>query len=67
LMVFEENRLLVKMDKLAIAIGLVFILCFASQIQAGSILLEQGNYAEETLGDSFFTVQIVARIEWSNT
>ncbi len=51
-----------KIVRLAIAIGLVFVLCFASQIQAGSILLEQGNYAEETLGDLDKAISIYEKI-----
>jgi len=35
----------------AITIILVFVLCTTLQAQAGSILLEQGNYTKETLGD----------------
>jgi len=35
----------------AVTMILVFVLCTTLQTRAGSILLEQGNYAEETLGD----------------
>ena len=51
-----------KIYRLVIAIGLVVILGFASQIQAGSILLEQGNYAEETLGDLDKAIGIYGKI-----
>ena len=51
-----------KIYRVAIAIGLVFVLCFASQIQAGSIRLEQGNYAEETFGDLDKAISIYEKI-----
>ncbi len=46
----------------AITMVLVFVLCTTFQTQAGSILLEQGNYAEETLGDLDKAIGIYEKI-----
>ena len=46
----------------AIAMSLVFVLCVTFHTQAGSILLEEGNYAEETLGDLEKAIGIYEKI-----
>ena len=55
-----------KIYQSGILTGLVFVLmivlCFASQIQAGSIPLEKGNYAEVTLGDLDKAINIYEKI-----